>query len=192
MILLLDNYDSFTYNLLHYVEQLTEEPVTVKRNDEISVEDAGVYSSIILSPGPGLPSEAGVMNDIIREHSKRIPILGICLGLQAIGEVYGGTLTNLDNVLHGVKRETFITKPDDRLFKMLPHKIQSGHYHSWVLSKHLLPACLEITAVDEHGHIMAISHHEYPVSGVQFHPESVMTEYGLQIIENWLEFCHYK
>lgn len=189
MILLLDNYDSFTYNLLHYLEQATDEAVVVKRNDEISLNEVDEYTSIVLSPGPGLPSEAGIMMEVIRNFGSSKPILGICLGHQAIGEVFGGKLENLDTVLHGVKRKVLVTKKNDRLFNGFPDDFTSGHYHSWVLTNEGLTNEIEITATDEAGNIMAISHKTFPLSGVQFHPESVMTENGLKLMCNWVEFC---
>ncbi len=190
MILLLDNYDSFTWNLHHYLTQLSGEPVIVKRNDEISLSEASDYKSIVLSPGPGLPADAGIMPELILKYGHEVPIFGICLGHQAIGEAYGAKLTNLDTVLHGVQRAVFIEKPEDRIFKGLPDKINSGHYHSWVLSSNEIPDELEVTARDADGVVMAISHKTFPISGVQFHPESVMTDYGMQIMENWLHFCN--
>ncbi len=189
MILLLDNYDSFTWNLYHYLEQLSSEEVIVKRNDEITVSDASSYSGILLSPGPGLPSEAGIMPELIRTCGESIPILGICLGHQAIGEAYGGQLQNLDKVLHGVQREVIVERPVDRLFADIPDRFFTGHYHSWVISQNNMPSVLSVTARDSEGVIMAVSHRNHPVSGVQFHPESILTENGMKILENWLYFC---
>jgi len=188
MILLLDNYDSFTYNLLHYIEQVTDEKVVVKRNNEVSLNEVDSFSSIVLSPGPGLPSDAGIMNELIKKFSSTKPILGICLGLQAIGEVYGGRLLNLDKVLHGVQRKIKVINSNDRIFKDIPSSFITGHYHSWVINKIGLPDELEVTAMDDTEHIMAISHRTHPVSGVQFHPESILTENGLKLISNWIEF----
>lgn len=189
MILLLDNYDSFTWNLHHYLVQLTDEEIVVKRNDEITIEAVAAYTSIVLSPGPGLPAEAGIMPQLISKYHQVKPILGICLGLQAIAESFGGKLTNLDSVLHGVEREVEVIKSDDRLFIDVPDKITTGHYHSWIVSPQGLPHDLEVTAKDNNGNIMACSHLIFPCSGVQFHPESVMTEYGMKILENWLHYC---
>jgi len=188
MILLLDNYDSFTWNLHHYLTQLTSEQVHVRRNDEITLEEIQQYQSIILSPGPGLPSQAGIMPLLIKQYCSEIPILGICLGHQAIGEAFDAHLENLDKVLHGVQREVIITDKEDRLFVNLDPKMMTGHYHSWVISRENFPADFNITARDSNGIIMAISHKHYPLSGVQFHPESVMTPMGLRIIENWQNF----
>ncbi len=188
MILILDNYDSFTWNLYHYVEQLSNEQIVVKRNDEISIGEVAAFNNIILSPGPGLPAASGIMNEIIRVYSPKIPILGICLGHQAIAEVYGAELENLDTVWHGVERKLEIIDSEDRLFKGLPQYIKSGHYHSWVVKKNSLPSHFNITAEDETGTIMAISHKHFPLSGVQFHPESIMTQYGPDIMQNWLRF----
>ncbi len=189
MILLLDNYDSFTFNLHHYLEQLSSEEIVVKRNDEITVTDAASYTGIVLSPGPGLPAEAGIMPELIRVLGPSIPILGICLGHQAIGESYGAHLENLENVLHGVQREVIIEPPADKLFTKMPNRFPVGHYHSWVISLSDLPPVLSVTAKDTHGHIMAVTHKEHPISGVQFHPESILTENGMKILENWLHFC---
>ncbi len=189
MILLLDNYDSFTWNLHHYVVQLTDEEVVVKRNDAICVEDAETFKSIIYSPGPGLPEAAGVMPGIIKKYGHDIPMLGICLGHQALGECFGAKLKQLPQVLHGVQREITISDGDDRLFTGMPAKLLSGHYHSWVLSNNPWPEELRITATGPEGSVMALSHRHYPLSGVQFHPESVMTPEGIRIIDNWLRFC---
>lgn len=189
MILLLDNYDSFTWNLFHYLQQLTDEKVVVKRNDELSVEEAAEYSSYVLSPGPGLPSEAGILKDLITEYSESKPILGICLGLQAIAEVFGGKLFNLNDPLHGVSSKTFLIDHNDPIFRSLPDEFSSGHYHSWAVSDEGLPATLKVTARDQEGMIMALKHVSKQIHGLQFHPESVMTEYGLQMIHNWLRYC---
>jgi anthranilate synthase component 2 len=189
MILLLDNYDSFTWNLHHYVTQLSDEQVMVKRNNEITISEVAAYSSIILSPGPGLPDNAGIMPELIQKYGPTIPILGICLGHQAIGEAYGAKLINLEVVLHGVQRDVNIIAPNDRVLKGLPNKIRTGHYHSWVISESEMPGDLQVTARDSYGTVMAISHKEFPVSGVQFHPESVLTDHGMKIIKNWLNFC---
>lgn len=189
MILLLDNYDSFTYNLLHYLEQVTDEPVVVKRNNEIAISEVEEFSSIILSPGPGLPTDAGVMMELIKIYGKNKPILGICLGHQGIGEAFGGKMVNLEKVLHGVKRKIIVTNKNDRLFNGIDESFSSGHYHSWVISSEGLSEEIDVTAIDSEGNIMAISHRNLPVSGVQFHPESVMTDHGLKLIHNWVEFC---
>jgi anthranilate synthase component 2 len=188
MILLLDNYDSFTWNLYHYLDQLAVEPVEVIRNDRMHAADAGKFSGIVFSPGPGLPSEAGVMPQIISLYQKTIPMLGICLGHQALAEAHGARLENLDEVQHGVQREIGVSSPDDRRFKGIPGLFKAGLYHSWVVSRSGLPDDLIITATDHAGRIMALSHKTYPFSGVQFHPESVMTLHGKALIRNWLEY----
>lgn len=189
MILLLDNYDSFTWNLYHYLDGLSREPVEVKRNDEITIAEAGKYSSFVLSPGPGLPSESGIMPELIRAYASSRPMLGICLGHQAITESFGGQLTNLQKVLHGVTRKIHVTDADDPVFSDLPDTFETGHYHSWIVSNDHFPAELRVTARDEEGNIMAIRHQELPLHGLQFHPESVMTPFGKKIIANWLLHC---
>jgi anthranilate synthase component II len=188
-ILLLDNFDSFTYNLKHYLEALTDTPVTVCRNNAISVGEVKSFQTVILSPGPGLPADAGIMDELIKTYRNQIPILGVCLGMQAIGECYGGKLFNLPKVLHGVVRNIKVIEPGDRLFRNIPTTFESGRYHSWVIDKNAVPDELKVTAVDENGEVMAISHVSDPVSGVQFHPESIMTPVGITIIINWLDFC---
>jgi anthranilate synthase component II len=192
MILILDNYDSFTWNIHHYTAQLTSDSVYVKRNDEIDIESAGKYKAIIFSPGPGIPSEAGNMMDIIYRYCKSIPMLGICLGHQALAEAYGAKIINLNKVLHGIQQTITITDMNDRLFKNIPSQIKTGHYHSWVVSRENLPSDLIVTATDVNGTIMALSHIHDPVSGLQFHPESVMTDHGLEIIANWLRYYNLK
>jgi anthranilate synthase component 2 len=186
-ILLLDNYDSFTYNLAHYLRELTGHDIPVIRNDQITVEEASEYDAIVLSPGPGLPADAGIMHDLIRACGPTKKILGVCLGMQAIGEVYGGTLLNLPEVFHGVATKADIRVKDEILFRGLPATIEVGRYHSWVVDEQSLPASLEITATDSTGRIMALRHREYDVRGVQFHPESVLTPGGKAMIKNWLE-----
>lgn len=185
-ILLLDNYDSFTYNIAHYLRELTGNKIPVIRNDQISVEDVGAYDAIVLSPGPGLPADAGIMHDLIRKYAPSKKILGICLGMQAIGEVFGGTLLNLPEVFHGVATTATILTPNEILFQGMSEKIEVGRYHSWVVDEKTLPLILEITAIDDSGHIMALRHKKFDVRGVQFHPESVLTPYGKMMISNWL------
>lgn len=185
-ILVFDNYDSFTYNLVHLVKQLGYMNVEVYRNDKISIESIDQYDKILLSPGPGIPSESGILLDLIKVYAPTKSILGVCLGLQAIGEAFGGKLVNLSNVYHGVALETEIVE-NDVLFQSLPKKIQVGRYHSWAFSRDNFPDCLTITAIDEKGTIMALSHKKYDVRAVQFHPESVLTPCGETIIKNWLE-----
>lgn len=192
MILLLDNYDSFTWNLYHYITQLTDVPVVVKRNDEITVEEALQFDAIMLSPGPGLPEEAGIMNELIAAAVYTKPILGICLGHQALGMYFGGKLKQLPEVWHGVQKEIRITDTACPLFNGLASTFESGHYHSWVIDREDFPVCLTITATDFENTVMALSHQSLPVHGVQFHPESVMTTQGLKIIENWLRSIGYR
>jgi anthranilate synthase component 2 len=185
-ILVFDNYDSFTYNLVHLVEKILQEKVDVYRNDQLPLEKVNEYDKIILSPGPGIPSEAGLLLSLIKEYAATKSILGVCLGHQAIGEVFGGTLINLSTVYHGVATPVKILQPGSTLLKGLGDEIEVGRYHSWVLSKENFPAELEITAEDENGMIMALQHKTYDVQGVQFHPESVLTPLGEQILRNWL------
>lgn len=185
-ILLFDNYDSFTYNLLHVVKELGYTDVDVCRNDKISLEDIEKYDKIILSPGPGIPQEAGILLPIIRRYAASKSILGVCLGHQAIGEAFGAELVNLKDVCHGVATLIHVLK-SDLLFTGLDNTIEVGRYHSWIVDKKDFPECLEITAEDEQGEIMALRHKEYKVRGIQFHPESVLTPSGKEIIKNWLE-----
>ncbi|MBN1949906.1 MAG: aminodeoxychorismate/anthranilate synthase component II [Bacteroidales bacterium] len=185
-ILVIDNYDSFTYNLVHYIQQLTDARLDVFRNDQISLEEVAGYDKILLSPGPGIPEEAGICLDLIRQYAPAKSILGVCLGHQAIGEAFGAKLTNLEKVYHGVATGIDILSPEDPLYKDIPGHIEVGRYHSWVVSRDQLPDCFKITSLDENGMIMGLSHKEYDVRGVQYHPESVLTEHGLKIIENWI------
>lgn len=183
-ILVIDNYDSFTYNLVHYLEDLGCE-VTVKRNDKLTLEDVEPFEKIVLSPGPGIPDEAGLLKAIISKYASRKSIFGVCLGQQAIGEVFGGTLENLDTVYHGVATQIRISVDNEPLFKNMSKTFEVGRYHSWVVSTDL-PDCLEATSFDANGHIMSLRHKTYDVKGVQYHPESVLTPNGKQILENWL------
>lgn len=185
-ILVFDNYDSFTYNLVHLVEKITQQQVDVYRNDKIALEAVKEYDKIILSPGPGIPSEAGLLLPLIKEYAATKSILGVCLGHQAIGEAFGGTLTNLSTVYHGVAMPLSV-KNQNNLFEGLPERFEVGRYHSWVVDKKGFPAELEITAEDDLGFIMALRHKQYDVQGVQFHPESVLTPQGEAIIRNWLK-----
>ena len=186
-ILVLDNYDSFTYNLVHYLENLTDVPVDVYRNDKISLDDIGRYDKILLSPGPGIPDEAGLLKPLIKRYAATKSILGVCLGHQAIAEVFGGKLVNLDKVYHGIATPIILTVDEEPLFAGLPKEFKGGRYHSWVVEKNSLPDCFRINAVDEKDFIMSVTHKTYDLRGVQFHPESVLTEHGLKIIENWLK-----
>lgn len=185
-ILVIDNYDSFTYNLVHYIQNLTDKPLDVFRNDQISLNEVNRYDKILLSPGPGIPVEAGICLDLIKQYASSKSILGVCLGHQAIGEAFGGSLINLDKVYHGVSTQINIVTPEDPLYQDIPGRIEVGRYHSWVVSREDLPDCFNINSLDDHGMIMGISHKEYNVKGVQYHPESVLTKHGLKIIENWL------
>lgn len=184
-ILLLDNYDSFTYNLLHVVKELGHTDVEVFRNDRISVEEVGRFDKIILSPGPGIPEEAGLLLPIIKRYASEKSILGVCLGHQAIGQAFGATLENLTDVYHGVQTPVSIIK-EHALFRGMEHEIPVGRYHSWVVSRNNFPDCLEITAESKEGQIMALRHRTYDVHGIQFHPESVLTPQGKTIIQNFL------
>lgn len=184
-ILIFDNYDSFTYNLVHLVKELGYTDVDVYRNDKIALDEVEKYDKIILSPGPGIPSEAGLLLPLIKEYAGKKPILGVCLGHQAIGEAFGATLTNLEDVYHGVATKIKITKPD-YIFDGLENEIEIGRYHSWIVDNKNIPDCLEITAVDDNGQIMALRHKEYDIHGVQFHPESVLTPMGETIVKNFL------
>ena len=184
-ILVIDNYDSFVYNLVHYLESLNCE-VIVKRNDQLDLDEVEAFDKILLSPGPGIPDEAGLLKPIIKKYGASKSIFGVCLGQQAIGEVYGGTLRNLDEVYHGVATKIETITNDTILFKSLESKFEVGRYHSWVIAKEDFPESLEITSLDENGQIMSLRHKEYDVRGVQFHPESVLTPDGMQILENWV------
>jgi anthranilate synthase component 2 len=185
-ILVFDNYDSFTYNLVHMVEKITHIKVDVYRNDQVPLEKIKEYDKIILSPGPGIPSEAGLLLDVIKEYASSKSILGVCLGHQAIGEVFGGKLANLDNVFHGVATPCQLSTNNCPLFKDLPNEIEVGRYHSWVVTDENFPDDLEVTARDDNNYIMALQHKKYDVQGVQFHPESVLTPDGEKILRNWL------
>ncbi|SHN77974.1 aminodeoxychorismate/anthranilate synthase component II [Chitinophaga sp. CF418] len=185
-ILVFDNYDSFTYNLVHLVEKIINGKVTVVRNDEIPLEKVKDYDKIILSPGPGIPEEAGLLLPLIREYAASKSIFGVCLGQQAIGEAFGAKLINLKEVYHGVATNVNITARDGRLFNGLPDQLEVGRYHSWVVDEATLSPDLVITARDDNNYIMALQHKKYDVSGVQFHPESVLTPQGEQILRNWL------
>lgn len=184
-LLILDNYDSFTYNIVHAVRELGVEPA-VRRNDKITLDEVDNFDKIIISPGPGIPSEAGILPQLLERYAGSKPILGVCLGHQAIGECFGAKLRNLPEVYHGIKSQISITVPD-YIFAGLPDRIDVGRYHSWVVDKNNLPDCLEVTAVSDDGEIMAMRHRTLDVRGVQFHPESILTPQGLTIIDNWLK-----
>lgn len=182
--IIIDNYDSFTYNLSHLVKELGVD-VTVRRNDQFKLSDLEGFDNIILSPGPGIPEEAGLLMEVIRTYAGRKPILGVCLGHQAIGEVFGAKLENLSSVFHGVATEG-TQFGIDPIFAGLPQRIVMGRYHSWVVSKEQFPDCLEVTAESNEGQIMALRHRQFNVHGIQFHPESVLTPEGRTIVKNWL------
>lgn len=185
-ILVLDNYDSFVYNLVHYINQLGYNDVDVFRNDKISLDDVDKYDKILLSPGPGIPEEAGIMVDLIKMYAQSKSILGVCLGHQAIAEAFGSELENMDEVLHGVGN-TINVLEKDTLYKGIPNEFEVGRYHSWQVKKDTLGEVFKITSVDENKNIMSLRHKKYDVVGVQYHPESILTEHGLQIIKNWLK-----
>ncbi|MCS4167490.1 Aminodeoxychorismate synthase component 2 [compost metagenome] len=184
-IVVIDNYDSFTYNLVHLLQELDQEYV-VWRNDKFKLEDIDAFDKILLSPGPGIPEEAGLLLDVIRTYAPHKSILGICLGQQAIAEVFGGTLFNMEKPLHGVATNITVVDESEKLFRDFPKDSKIGRYHSWAVNKDSLPASLKVTAIDENGIIMALTHTEYDVRGMQFHPESVLTTNGKKLIENWL------
>jgi anthranilate synthase component 2 len=185
-IVVIDNYDSFTYNLVHAIKKISGQPVDVIRNDELVLSDLEKYDKIVLSPGPGIPEEAGLLLDIIREFAPRKSMFGVCLGHQAIGEAFGGTLTNMNRVLHGIATPVSQVAADPILFAGLPEQFDAGRYHSWIVDAEGLPDCFEVTSTDKNGQIMSMKHKEYDVRGVQFHPESVLTPLGEKMIENWL------
>lgn len=186
-ILIFDNYDSFTYNIVQYVEELTDGKVDIFRNDEIALEKIAEYDKIILSPGPGIPDEAGLLKAVIKEYAPTKSILGICLGLQAMAEVYGGSIENLSEVHHGIATEMTQQISDEKLYKGIPEKFEAGRYHSWIVKKDTLPECFNISSVDEEGQVMSIFHKEYDLRGVQFHPESILTPDGKLMLKNWIE-----
>ena len=185
-ILVLDNYDSFTYNLVHIIRELGHEP-DIFRNDKIGLDEVKKYDKILLSPGPGIPDEAGNMKSIIKEFGTSKSILGVCLGHQGIAEVYGSTLHNIPLVLHGVTSKLMVIAPEEKIYKGLPVSFNVTHYHSWAVVPESIPDDLEVTAVNAEGLVMSITHRKNDVRGVQFHPESVMTEHVKQIMENWIK-----
>lgn len=187
-VLLIDNYDSFTWNLQHYLVRCGAE-VKVLRNDVVDPEEAGQYSHFVFSPGPGLPSDAGLMPELISRYYSSKKILGVCLGMQAIGEFFGAELVNLNKVYHGVSRKCIITDSADPLFYSFEKEFMAGRYHSWVVAPEKLPGEMKVTSVDEEGFMMSFRHTKFSIHGVQFHPESVLTPNGLKIIENWIQRC---
>lgn len=186
-VLVIDNYDSFTYNLVHLINECGQE-AEVWRNDKFKIEDVDSYDKILLSPGPGIPKEAGLLLELISTYSSTKSILGVCLGQQAIAEIFGGQLFNLENPVHGVASTIQVTDKDELLFKGVPERFLAGRYHSWAVSSEDFPSELEVTAIDEEGVIMALSHKSLDVRGVQFHPESILSEHGKTIVDNWLKF----
>jgi anthranilate synthase component 2 len=188
-ILVLDNYDSFTYNLVHLLKELGEDlHIEVHRNDKITLAEVEKFDKILLSPGPGLPADAGIMPELIKKYSSTKSILGICLGHQGISEIFGARLENMQDVLHGVATQAIVQTTDEVIFKNIPSSFNTCRYHSWTVVPESVPADqLEVTAVDENGKVMAIRHRQYDVKGLQFHPESILTEHGKEMIKNWLE-----
>lgn len=187
-VLLLDNLDSFTYNLYHYLEQCCEE-VVVRRNDALELHEVDAFDGVVLSPGPGLPAEAGIMPRLIERFAPEKPILGVCLGHQAIAQEFGAHLKNLQQVHHGVAIPITVTDSADPIFRNLPRTFPTGRYHSWVVERATLPAVLCVTAVDAEGEVMALRHREFNVCGLQFHPESLLTPHGISMVENWVNSC---
>lgn len=184
-ILVVDNYDSFTYNLVHALNKFEGVNITVKRNDEVGENDPDLFDKIVFSPGPGLPDEAGSMLSIIRNYAGRRPMLGVCLGHQAIGESFGGKLRNMNDVLHGISTPISVVA-HSYLFDDIPKIFDAGRYHSWIVEKESLPAILEITSIDQQGRIMSFQHRDFDIQGVQFHPESILTPIGEKILGNWV------
>lgn len=185
-VLVLDNYDSFTYNLVQMIEQIIGEKPDVYRNDEISLDEVSRYDKIVLSPGPGIPEEAGILLELIKKYSKEKSIFGVCLGQQAIAEAFGGKLINLKEIFHGVATNAKTLKTDTKILKNLPENMEVGRYHSWAVDPDYFPAELEITSVDSEGMIMSLQHKTYDVHAVQYHPESILTPLGRKILENFL------
>jgi anthranilate synthase component II len=186
-IMVLDNYDSFTYNLVHILKEISGSSVDVFRNDQVGLEAIGEYDKIVISPGPGIPDQAGITKEMIEHYAPIKSILGVCLGCQAIAEVFGGSLNNLAKVYHGVATNINICERDETLFAGIPDSFTAGRYHSWVVNESDLPAVLKVTAKDDDGMVMALAHTRFDVKGVQFHPESVLTKYGKQMVSNWIK-----
>lgn len=186
-ILVVDNYDSFTYNLVQYVQRIGNHQIDVFLNDEIPLDDVDHYDGIIISPGPGVPSDVSLLKPLISRYKSTKRIFGVCLGQQAIAEIFGAKLRNLNNVFHGVATQIIFSNPKHYLFEGLPDKIEGGRYHSWIVENENFPTCLKVEAVDNDGQIMALSHNEFDICSVQFHPESVLTPLGINIISNWLK-----
>ncbi|MCB0676565.1 MAG: aminodeoxychorismate/anthranilate synthase component II [Saprospiraceae bacterium] len=188
-LLLIDNYDSFTYNLVQYFRELSDCSVTVRRNDEVGADEPDGYDALVFSPGPGIPSEAGAMLDLIRRYAGQKPMLGVCLGHQAIAEAFGGKLENMTTVFHGVATEIGLVEPGSPLFAGLPPTFPVGRYHSWTVREEPFPAELLVTARDLDGRIMALQHRRWPIYGLQFHPESILTPLGISLLRNFLTCC---
>jgi len=186
-ILILDNYDSFTFNLFQMIREISEANIEVRRNNRITLDEVSGFDAVVLSPGPGIPSEAGIMPELIEAYASRLPILGICLGHQAIGEAFGAKLENIQEVCHGIAIDTFIEYQYDQLFDNVPDSFPSGRYHSWIVSDDDFPHDLIVTSRDTEGRIMSLRHREHNVRGLQFHPESVLTPLGRDILKNWTE-----
>lgn len=186
-ILVLDNYDSFTYNLVQYLQEICKFSIEVFRNDEIDLDGVSAFDIIVLSPGPGVPKDAGIMPELIKKYAATKSIFGVCLGMQAIGEAFGGNLRNLKKVYHGIETPIKVVDKNDPVFKGLPASFTAGRYHSWVVEKKDLPTELKITAEDSEGEIMALRHTDFDVSGVQFHPESIMTKHGKEMLSNFIK-----
>jgi len=184
-ILVIDNYDSFVFNLVHYLRDLDCD-VTVKRNDKVELSEIEEYDKVLLSPGPGIPTEAGLLMDVIKAYAGKKPMLGVCLGHQAIAEVFGGELINLKEVFHGVATKVERTSVEDSIYKDVPQTFNVGRYHSWLVSSEELPSVFDVTSKDESGQIMSIRHKEFDLKGIQYHPESILTEHGMKIMENWV------
>ena len=185
-ILVLDNYDSFTYNLVHIIRELGF-TMDIIRNDKIAIEDVKRYDKILFSPGPGIPDEAGIMKQVVKEYGSSRSILGICLGHQGIAEVYGALLYNIPKVLHGVTSRAIVIDKTEKLFQGVPESFEATHYHSWAVVPESIPEELTVTAVNKEGLVMALTHKRYDVRGLQFHPESILTEHGPKMIDNWLK-----
>ena len=187
-ILVIDNYDSFTYNLAHYLEPLCSS-VKVRRNDQVDTQEISNYQRIVYSPGPGVPAESKVMHEILEKWGTQIPILGICLGHQAIVEFFGGKLTNLEKPLHGRNIQSYQKSPSDIIFRAVPQKFDTGRYHSWGIKEEDMPAVLQTTAMDDYGFVMGLKHYTYNIRGLQFHPESILTPEGKTMLNNWIKLC---
>ena len=186
-VLILDNYDSFTYNLVQYIQEILGHKVDVFRNDQMTLDEVDKYDIIVLSPGPGVPADAGIMPELIKRYAPSKSILGVCLGHQAIGEAFGGSIENLEHVFHGIATDIKVIDDDEKIFDGLPKEITVGRYHSWIVKQEGLPDCFHVTAVAENNIIMALSHKYYHVKGMQFHPESIMTKDGKQMLRNFFE-----